>query len=80
MYGRTGLRFNTVLPGGVRTNIDAPFESPRGAQVVGAILAATMPPMAEPDEIAAPLCYLLSRDAPNVNGAVLACDDGWSAI
>ena len=37
-------------------------------------------PVASPDELAAVVTWLLSDDASNVNGAVVASDGGWSAI
>ena len=32
------------------------------------------------EQLAATICWLLSEDASNVNGAVLPSDGGWSAI
>jgi NAD(P)-dependent dehydrogenase (short-subunit alcohol dehydrogenase family) len=40
----------------------------------------TIPAPAEPEELAASICWLLSEDSPNVNGAVLMSDGGWSTI
>ena len=39
-----------------------------------------VPKPAEADELAATITYLLSDDASNMNGAIVTCDGGWSAI
>jgi NAD(P)-dependent dehydrogenase (short-subunit alcohol dehydrogenase family) len=35
--------------------------------------------VAAPEEIAAAITFLASKEAGNINGAILAVDDGWSA-
>lgn len=77
MYGPSGIRTNVVAPGGVRTNIVANFKSELGGARVGTVLQA-MPPIAEADELAAAITFLLSDDSVNINGAVLPSDGGWS--
>ncbi|WP_455834265.1 SDR family NAD(P)-dependent oxidoreductase [Pseudarthrobacter siccitolerans] len=42
--------------------------------------AYTAPPVAEAGELAAAITFLLSRDGSNINGVVLASDNGWNAI
>jgi NAD(P)-dependent dehydrogenase (short-subunit alcohol dehydrogenase family) len=79
-YAPQGVRCNAVLPGGVETNIDAPFGSEFAAARVGPILGATLPGMAQPEQIAAAITWLLSDDSSNVTGALLSSDGGWSAI
>jgi NAD(P)-dependent dehydrogenase (short-subunit alcohol dehydrogenase family) len=80
MYALQGIRVNAVAPGGVHTNIVAPMSSAMGAARTGALLQATMPPMADATELAAAITYLLSDDASNISGAILPSDGGWSAI
>jgi NAD(P)-dependent dehydrogenase (short-subunit alcohol dehydrogenase family) len=46
-----------------------------GARVVVADIASD-----RLEQLAATICWLLSDDASNVNGAVLPSDGGWSAI
>lgn len=80
MYAKSGVRFNTVAPGPVATNIQADFRSALAGEVLGPLFGTNLPPIAQPEELAATICYLLSPDASNVTGAVVACDGGWSAI
>lgn len=80
MYGRKGIRVNAVAPGGTRTNIHAEFKTQLGAEVLGPYMQANVPPIAEPEEVAACITFLLSRDGTNINGVVLASDNGWNAV
>lgn len=80
MYGRKGIRVNAVAPGGTRTNIHAEWKSQLAAEVLGPLLQANVGPIAEAEELAAGITFLLSRDGSNINGVVLASDNGWNAI
>ncbi len=80
MYRQSGIRANVVAPGAVRTGIAAASRSERGAGAVGKVLAAFGPQIAEAEDQAAAITWLLSDEAKNVNGAVLASDGGWSAL
>jgi NAD(P)-dependent dehydrogenase (short-subunit alcohol dehydrogenase family) len=80
MYGRKGIRVNAVCPGGTRTNIHAEFQSQLAAEVLGPLMQANVPPIAEAEELAAGVTFLLSRDGSNINGSVLPSDNGWAAI
>jgi NAD(P)-dependent dehydrogenase (short-subunit alcohol dehydrogenase family) len=79
MYGPSGIRVNAVAPGATITNIEASFGSPLGAERVQSAMA-IMPDPAEAEAVAASITFLLSDDGVNVNGVVLASDNGWSAI
>jgi NAD(P)-dependent dehydrogenase (short-subunit alcohol dehydrogenase family) len=79
-YRGNGIRCNAVAPGAVMTNIEAPFHSQHAAAVLGPIMQTTIPTPATSDDLAATISYLLSDDAGNMNGAIVACDGGWSAI
>ena len=78
-YRSQGIRCNAVAPGGTRTNVDGSFRSVHAGSVLGPLIAATIPPIAEPEAVAESICFLLSDRASNVNGAILMCDGGWSA-
>jgi NAD(P)-dependent dehydrogenase (short-subunit alcohol dehydrogenase family) len=77
MYAGKNIRVNAVAPGGTATNIEASFASELGQERIGALLA-TLPPVAMPDQLAASITWLLSDDATNVTGQILASDGGWS--
>jgi NAD(P)-dependent dehydrogenase (short-subunit alcohol dehydrogenase family) len=79
-YKGQGIRANAVAPGPVATNIEAPFKSQHAAEVLGPIMQTTVPAVATAEQLAATICWLLSDDASNVNGAILPSDGGWSAI
>jgi NAD(P)-dependent dehydrogenase (short-subunit alcohol dehydrogenase family) len=80
MYSRDNIRTNAVAPGGVATNIEAPFRSTHAREVIGGIMKHVVPGWATAEEVAAMICWVLSDEASNVNGAILSCDGGWSAI
>jgi len=81
LYRAAGIRCNAVLPGAVATNIGA-TAAPRSdfAMSVLGPLMSIIPPVAQPGELAAAICWLASPDAANVTGALLSSDGGWSAI
>ncbi|MFZ4516610.1 MAG: SDR family NAD(P)-dependent oxidoreductase [Acidimicrobiia bacterium] len=79
-YRSHGIRANAVLPGGVQTNIEAPFLSPYAREQLVPVLTATMPPIAQPEQVASCIAWLLSDSASNVNGALVPCDGGWSVL
>jgi len=79
-YTPAGIRCNAVAPGGVATNIEAPFMSQFGGERLGPFMQVNVPPVATAEELAAAITWLLSDDSSNVSGAVLPSDGGWSAI
>jgi len=74
-----GIRTNAVAPGGVNTNIDVNYASELFADRLGNYIG-NMPRMAQPEELAAGICFLASDEASNFNGVILPCDGGWSAV
>ena len=79
MYGPSGIRVNAVAPGPVATNIGANFASALGRERVEGAMA-ILPPLAEANQLAASITFLLSDDGTNVNGVVLPSDGGWAAV
>ncbi|WP_144710422.1 SDR family NAD(P)-dependent oxidoreductase [Curtobacterium pusillum] len=79
-HGPQGVRANAVAPGAVATNIEAPMRSAYAASRVGPIMQVAIPPVAQPEQLAAAITWLLSDDSANVNGAVLPSDGGWSVV
>lgn len=80
MHKGQGVRANAVAPGGVLTGMDAPMRSAHAAAVLGPLLQTVVPAPASSEQLAATVCWLLSEDASNMNGAVVPCDGGWSAV
>lgn len=75
------IRVNAVAPGRVRTGLTEPLFASRadGDVEAGAMQAARFNPqhrVAEAQEIAGPICFLLSPDASFITGAVLVVDGG----
>ncbi len=77
MYAAEGIRVNAVAPGPVATNITANFASELGSERVGMLLS-TLPPIAEPAQLASSITFLLSDDGTNLTGVILPSDGGWS--
>ncbi|MFA3842027.1 SDR family NAD(P)-dependent oxidoreductase [Streptomyces aureus] len=78
-YGRRGIRANAVAPGGVNTGMDTTFRSAYAQELTAPAIAAGTPSV-EPETIVRPLLWLLSDDAPNVNGVILPSDGGWTTV
>jgi meso-butanediol dehydrogenase/(S,S)-butanediol dehydrogenase/diacetyl reductase len=78
-YAKRGLRVVALAPGGVKTALTASVKFPEGFDP--ALIQRLMPLMdlATPDEIAAAVAYLASREARFINGAVLNIDGGQTA-
>ncbi|WP_156752203.1 SDR family oxidoreductase [Mycobacterium sp. ACS1612] len=75
--GRHNIRVNSVNPTVVMTDMSASYW---GRPDVGPPFLAQMPlgRWATEDEIAAPICFLLSDDASMITGACLPVDGGYS--
>lgn len=79
LHGPEGIRFNVVAPGAVMTGIDMSFRSAHGQERFEAVTSHLAPTVADPAEVAAPIAYLLSADASNINGTILHVDGGLDA-
>ncbi|HEY3260258.1 MAG TPA: SDR family oxidoreductase [Pseudonocardiaceae bacterium] len=77
------VRVNTIAPGRTRTGMTEPLMIERGGSVAAGAAAFgqgnLLKRVAEPAEIAAPVCFLLSDDASFVTGALLCADGGETA-
>ncbi len=72
-YGRRGVRFNCVSPGGIFDNQDPIFVKNYEDKV-------PMARMGKPDDIAPSVSFLLSGEAKYITGQNLIIDGGWTAI
>jgi NAD(P)-dependent dehydrogenase (short-subunit alcohol dehydrogenase family) len=69
-----GVRVNVVAPGSVRTPLTAPVFGEHGRP------RSILERVAEPEEIAATVCFLLSDDSSFYTGALFAPDGGQTAL
>ena len=78
------IRVNTVAPGRTRTGMTEPLMIERAGSVEqGSVMFGQgnlQKRVAEPAEIAAPVCFLLSNEASFITGALLVVDGGETAI
>jgi NAD(P)-dependent dehydrogenase (short-subunit alcohol dehydrogenase family) len=72
-YGAKGIRVNCVSPGGI-------FNHQHPAFVTQFEHKLPLKRMGKPEEIAAPIRFLLSDDASYITGHNLMVDGGWTAI
>lgn len=81
-YSTSGIRCNAVCPGSVATGIretpEASIGDQWGFERLEAVRASRVT-RCDPDEIAAVISWLASREASNVNGAIITADGGWTA-
>lgn len=75
-YGRKGVRINAVCPGGTRTRM---LESSTQEQIDAFAANIPLGRLADPDEIAAVIVFLLSSDASYMTGATVVIDGGMTA-
>jgi len=77
------IRVNTVAPGRTRTGMTEPLMIERAGSVEqGSAMfgqANLQKRVAEPEEIAAPVCFLLSDEASFITGSLLVVDGGETA-
>lgn len=79
-YATSGIRCNTIAPGGVETNIGATIDNPSQFGYARMELGTgSNPRSGQPIEIANAALFLASDEASFVNGAVIIADAGWSA-
>jgi NAD(P)-dependent dehydrogenase (short-subunit alcohol dehydrogenase family) len=81
-YGKSGVRCNSIIAGGVKTNImssvDPSIIDPDGGQQAG-VYASIIPAFLEAIDIANLALFLASDDSKMINGANIPADAGWTA-
>jgi NAD(P)-dependent dehydrogenase (short-subunit alcohol dehydrogenase family) len=80
-YGAKGIRCNAMVLGAVNTNIGVGSgqPSPLGMEQLNKV-AALIPRMAEPTEIAELALFLASGKSSYVNGSCVVIDGGWTVF
>jgi len=80
-YGTKGIRCNAMVLGAVNTNIGLGSGQPNalGMEQLNKV-AAMIPRMAEPSEIAELALFLASARSSYVNGSCIVIDGGWTAF
>jgi NAD(P)-dependent dehydrogenase (short-subunit alcohol dehydrogenase family) len=78
--GGDNVRVNVLVPGSVRTPLTQPVYGDDGATGHSALPHSIQERVAEPEEIAAAACFLLSDEATFFTGAMLVPDGGATAI
>ena len=72
-YGKEGLRFNCVSPGGIIDKQPTSFIEAYERKV-------PMKRMGTPEDIAPAVCFLLSNESKYITGQNLIVDGGWTII
>lgn len=78
-WGPLGIRVNAVAPTGVRTPMVQDLIDRGTFNLKGVQGRTPLGRLAEPEEVAAGIRFLLSDEASMVNGHILAVDGGWLA-
>lgn len=86
-YGKQGIRANCVCPGAVKTSLGvhsredgAAFRTPRGEPLPRRTAPVAIPRVADPDEIAQVVVFLLSDESSFVTGSAVMADGGYTAL
>lgn len=79
LYATKGIRVNAVAPGPTMTGMRPDFRSAVAAERLPTLIKASISGIAQPEDMASAILWLASPEAANVNGIVLASDNGWSA-
>jgi NAD(P)-dependent dehydrogenase (short-subunit alcohol dehydrogenase family) len=78
--GRDNVRVNVIAPGSVRTPMTAPVYGEGEIKGFSALPTSIQNRVAEPEEIAAGICFLLSDEASFFTGTLFVADGGSTAV
>lgn len=78
--GQYNVRINAVAPGCVETGMTRPDEDRPGvSQRCNVVAMTAMHRYGKPEDVAAAVAFLLSKDADYITGSTLVVDGGWTA-
>ena len=78
--GADGIRVNVVAPGSVRTPMSLGHYGDPDAELVRPLPLSIQSRIAEPEEVAAPVCFLLSDESSFLTGGIVVPDGGATAV
>ena len=78
-FSKQGVRVNAICPGAVETPLVSKFEIPENVDMDLFVKMFPLLDMAQPEEIAAAVLYLVSPLSRYVTGEALAIDGGQTA-
>ncbi len=76
---KDGINVNSLAPGNIKTDMNAPYRAESGYDENHASLTPTGLGHMDPDELTGAAVFLASSDADQVHGANLLVDGGWAA-
>jgi NAD(P)-dependent dehydrogenase (short-subunit alcohol dehydrogenase family) len=76
---KDGINVNSLAPGNIKTDMNAPYRAEPGYDEHQASLTPTGLGHMDPEELTGAAVFLASSDADQVHGANLLVDGGWSA-
>ena len=74
-----GINVNTLSPGNIKTDMNAPLRANEGYDAKQAELTPAGIGHMDPDELTGAAVFLASADSDSVHGADLVVDNGWAA-
>ncbi len=81
MYLKDGIRCNSILPGGIYTEIGKSIGIPNAKGLSREKeLQTLMPGYGQPEDIAEAALFLASDESKHINGAEIVVDGGWMCL
>ncbi|NLY20657.1 MAG: SDR family oxidoreductase [Tissierellia bacterium] len=80
-YADQGIRCNAIAPGSIKTEIGTKVGDP-DMSVLQKLMKGVdvLPALAEPEEIANVMAFIISDEASFMNGSIVVADGGWTSF